>query len=362
MPRANPLSDKQRIFVTLDGLRGLAALAVISRHASRYFGAMPFESYLAVDFFFVLSGFVLAHAYRARLQAGLSAADFMKIRLIRLYPLYILALGIACAAVLLKSAYAQVDFSAFIGNLVLGLLFLPSPLDSYLFPLNGPSWSLFNELLANLFLKPAVESVRIAAVITAIAGALLVFGVCTSTLGFGQRAGAMDSGFAWAHFGAGPVRAGFSFFAGVLLHRLYVARPMRFNVPALPIFAALGLMLALHPPKELQASFDLAAAMIGFPLLVWCGAHCAPRPFTARVFTWLGISSYAVYVLHAPAYAIASQLMAPSAASAWTAITFTIFIFAAAIVADHCYDFPVRRWLLRRMEGRMRLRAAAPSA
>ena len=102
----------QRSFTTLDGLRGIAALAVITRHAAAYFssvsiyvlpnaGAPPisvgpfFESYLAVDFFFVLSGFVLAHAYGERLRHGLSAMQFMAIRLIRLYPLYLLSfLGI----------------------------------------------------------------------------------------------------------------------------------------------------------------------------------------------------------------------------------------------------------------------------
>lgn len=363
MLRANPPPDKQRTFVTLDGLRGVAAVAVISRHATNYFGFSLFESYLAVDFFFVLSGFVLAHAYRARLRAGLSSIDFMKIRLIRLYPLYALALGITVAAVLLKSAHTRVDFSVFTANLVLGLLLLPSPLDLNFFPLNGPSWSLFYELLANSFLKPAVESVCVAAAITVIAGAFVALGVWTSAFGFGQRAGAMDSGFAWAHFGAGPLRVGFSFFAGMLLHKLYLLRPMRFNVPALPLFAALGLIFALHPPKDLRASFDLAATMIGFPLLVWCGAHSTTRPFTTRLFHWLGISSYAVYILHVPIYAFGSQLFIPSSgASVWTAGAFMIFIFGTAIAADRYFDFPARRRLMRRMEDRMRLRAAARSA
>jgi peptidoglycan/LPS O-acetylase OafA/YrhL len=102
----------QRAFTTLDGLRGIAALAVLTRHAPEFFGAFSiyvaspetgeltpvgpfFESYLAVDFFFALSGFVLSHAYGKRLQNEMSALSFMAVRLVRLYPLYLLALAIS---------------------------------------------------------------------------------------------------------------------------------------------------------------------------------------------------------------------------------------------------------------------------
>src|SRR4249920_3888776 len=98
-----------RAFVVLDGLRGIAALAVLTRHAPDFFSSISiyvtspispvpfsvgpfFESYLAVDFFFVLSGFVLAHAYGDRLELGMSAQRFMTIRIVRLYPLYLLSL------------------------------------------------------------------------------------------------------------------------------------------------------------------------------------------------------------------------------------------------------------------------------
>src|SRR5689334_22879226 len=102
--------QRTRDFITLDGLRGLAAAAIATRHTYVFFepittygripdvsGHLPqvgplFESYLAVDFFFALSGFVLMHAYGRKLRDGMSMAHFMKIRLIRLYPLYLLAL------------------------------------------------------------------------------------------------------------------------------------------------------------------------------------------------------------------------------------------------------------------------------
>jgi len=49
-------------------------------------GAAPYRGYLAVDFFFMLSGFVLAHAYEERLRSGMKAWRFMRTRIIRLYP------------------------------------------------------------------------------------------------------------------------------------------------------------------------------------------------------------------------------------------------------------------------------------
>lgn len=93
----------RRKYHTLDGIRGTAALMILVRHAGYYFGNIGIrlskaESYLAVDLFFVLSGFVIAEAYDKRLAGGLSPTDFMKIRFIRLYPLYLLGLLIGTIA------------------------------------------------------------------------------------------------------------------------------------------------------------------------------------------------------------------------------------------------------------------------
>src|SRR5205085_12699808 len=88
------LADR-RVFHTLDGLRGIAALAIVLRHCDGFFGAdvLP-GSYLAVDLFFVLSGFVIAFAYEDRLASGLSAWRFAWVRVVRLYPLYVLGIAL----------------------------------------------------------------------------------------------------------------------------------------------------------------------------------------------------------------------------------------------------------------------------
>ena len=161
---------KSHQFTTLDGLRGVAAAAVVTRHATDYFswgsqyipslkpGAPPvpvgplFESYLAVDFFFVLSGFVLAHAYWRRLCSGMSAVEFICLRLIRLYPLYLIALVFAIAAACIEVVAGGRSVTSLVKNIIPAVLFLPAPaltVFGTLFPLNMPTWSLFFELVAN---------------------------------------------------------------------------------------------------------------------------------------------------------------------------------------------------------------------
>lgn len=160
-------TKSQRSFVTLDGLRGIAALAIISRHAPAYFASVSlvttgdaaqgpvagvpfFESYLAVDFFFALSGFVLAHAYVRRFRDGMSTLQFMAIRLVRLYPLYLFALALSVLLDWRELAHGEINHVDFLKNVIPALFFLPSaPLHAgaRLFPLNEPAWSLFFKLL-----------------------------------------------------------------------------------------------------------------------------------------------------------------------------------------------------------------------
>lgn len=102
---------RSRSYVTLDGLRGLAALSVVVLHSYRFIGDMAWSSAaLAVDLFFALSGFVLAHAYSQRLAEDLSVGEFMKARFIRLYPLYLVGIALAsrrCSSSQRSSGWAR---------------------------------------------------------------------------------------------------------------------------------------------------------------------------------------------------------------------------------------------------------------
>src|ERR1700740_1326729 len=95
-------TQPRRAFQTLDGLRGVGAFLVVMRHVPMLFGPIRVpESFLAVDLFYLVSGFVVAHAYGARLERGGFFGEFVKTRLIRLYPLYLLGIlvGVIPAAI-----------------------------------------------------------------------------------------------------------------------------------------------------------------------------------------------------------------------------------------------------------------------
>jgi len=164
-------------FAFLDGMRGIAALFILTRHTHAYWTFSFHRSYLAVDLFFILSGFVIAHAYDSKISTKrISVAGFTLSRIIRLYPIYFLSVIIAAAAMLSQATFFGVRPAASISNIALMILFtfafLPShflPADSHMFPLNYPYWSLFFELVANAiyvtihrYLSAAVLSIIIA--------------------------------------------------------------------------------------------------------------------------------------------------------------------------------------------------------
>ena len=89
----------------LDGLRGVAAVLVMLYHIGEGFATSPVDQsvnhgYLAVDLFFILSGFVIGYAYDDRWDIGLTVKDFLRRRLIRLHPMVIM--GVLLAWVCLK--------------------------------------------------------------------------------------------------------------------------------------------------------------------------------------------------------------------------------------------------------------------
>lgn len=372
------MSGSSRAFVTLDGLRGIAALAVVTRHAPDFFksisiyvpaqepGGQPvsvgpfFESYLAVDFFFALSGFVLAYAYGERLRSGLSPARFMSIRFIRLYPLYFLGLILSAIVLQRELSHDEVKTGALLVNLLTALLFLPSPASSLvLFPLNVPAWSLFYELLANCVFALIGRHLKMALLlaVVGVAGVVLFTSVITGWVGFGSSGiGAMADGFQWQGIGAGAARVAYSFFAGILVFRVWKSWRLEINVPPLLVVTALSAILFAHPPERYQLAFDLVATLIVFPMLIFLGANSAAKGILARLFAWMGAASYAIYVLQAPLYDFAhrglGKLTGGNLAElpAISGAAFVVFVFVVALIADRYYDVPAREFLTARLK------------
>lgn len=143
-------------YAFLDGIRGLAAILVLTRHTTDYWHFSFYRSYLAVDLFFILSGFVIAFAYDRKIRDGIIPfSQFVLIRLIRLYPVFLLSLvlciTIATGKLWLSHQISHTVLTELLSIFALTAIFLPSHQigNAYLFPINVPYWSLFFELIAN---------------------------------------------------------------------------------------------------------------------------------------------------------------------------------------------------------------------
>lgn len=278
--------------VMLDAMRGVAALAVVAFHAHALLTPIDLgHAYLAVDLFFVLSGLVIARAYAARFEAGMGAVEFLRLRLIRLYPLYALGTGFGALIMLLARVFAP--SGALATALVAAILMLPAPLpiepEGRLAPFNVAAWSLLFELGANVLLALLWHRLtpRVLGAIVAGSGLALAVGVFAH--------GHADVGANWDSALLAIPRTLFSFFLGVLLarRRLPALRP----APVLPMLVLLLATLAA-PRSWVMPGYDLVCIMLVFPAMVWLGAGIAPRRETLP--RWLGAVSFPVYALHAP--------------------------------------------------------------
>ena len=195
----------------LDGLRGVAAVLVIWYHFFEGFATSPTDQmlnhgYLAVDFFFVLSGFVIGYAYDDRWRGGLTAGRFMLRRVIRLHPMVVLAIVLGTVAYIIQGSVkwdgTPVPLSMLLLSVLLGLLLIPvlpgAGADvrgnGEMFPLNGPGWSLFFEYIGSILYAIILHRLStrwLAAVVVA-------SGVGLAACAFGDMSGAYHLGVGWS--------------------------------------------------------------------------------------------------------------------------------------------------------------------
>ena len=322
---------------------------VLTRHAGDLFGGWQFQhSYLAVDLFFVMSGFVISVAYDEGLSSGkLSVADFLKVRAIRLYPLYFLALVFS---VFLTVNYAVHHGPAFgwaglSVQILLGLMLIPSPIPGTgLFPLNGPSWSIFFEAIANALYAKFRSYLTNNVLLYAMAASALML----ATFVFVKHN--MDFGFNWKNGIGGFPRVIYSFAAGLLVYRI------RKNLQFWKIFnnwmTALLLslvMLLLGLPITLYAGvYDLIAVLFLFPALVLAATYVEPSPNAGleKIYALLGLTSYAIYIFQAPfIWAYSDAFMTHGYVSMGPGLVGVVALFSLSLLLDKFYDQPVRRWL-----------------
>lgn len=352
-------------FHLLDGMRGLAAFAVILDHVpSATLSALTPGRYLAVDFFFVLSGYVLAHAYGGRLANPGGAAAFLRERFARLYPLYLLGLMIALATVAAQrlAGWTSIGWGELATVAALGVLFAPTPpvfgwTTQHLYPVNGPAWSLFFELVANAVYARVARflTARVFCVLLPVAGAFAAVAILNHE--------APGPGWLWPHFGAGFARVMYGFFAGVCLYRMRDRLP-RASFPAWAPVLILAAMMMLPVPAELRKVFDATAAIVLAPLAVWMGAGCKITGKAAGFCSWMGRMSYGVYILHVPLMGALGLIFALAGWAPPFGFVHVLLVAAlaaaASLAADRIWDRPLRRLLSR--VGRSPATRLAPGA
>lgn len=277
----------------LDGLRGVAALLVMLHHEPRLYGSAGLfpRAYLAVDFFFMLSGLVLTPATEPRLRAGLSPERFLLQRIARLWP--VLALGMLIGgwrALLHDGAGAMLP-------LLCSLLLIPLLTGvGAIYRLDGPQWSISFELIANYAHARLLWRLnnRLLLTFVLVMGAVLAGLIAHfDTLGFGDITTNWWGGFA---------RVGFAYALGVWMARMMQAgHGARLSaswwLAALPLI----FVLTLVPLLPLgQAAGDALAVFVLLPPALWLAAHARVPAGVARLCTGLGALSYPLYALHVP--------------------------------------------------------------
>jgi peptidoglycan/LPS O-acetylase OafA/YrhL len=350
---------EKRVFASLDGLRGVAALFVAMRHTSFFHNLGISGGYMAVDLFFVLSGFVIAHAYERRLEQGLSAARFMALRYLRLWPVYVLgaALGLLAAWMQALPGRDNLTVNQVLHTAPFALAMLPGPhIKPMLYPVNSVAWSLALELLVNLAYALCWRRLRDARVLAAVlvVSALALVGVVAW---FGK----LDVGFQWTDAWGGLPRVVFSFTAGLAINRLYRARPWSSPLSA---WAPLAVLPPLFWIWVDQTIWPLACVILLFPIIVALAAAAEPRPAASRAFAWLGAASYPLYALHKPAgelMALWVRHVSPhDIRNVWIGVAFMAMLVAACGLVERFYDRPARRWLAIGLDGAIGLMSRRP--
>ena len=288
-------------------MRGIAALVVLAIHS------FPGErcllnAFVAVDFFFILSGFVICHAYGEKLARGMTVRDYLVRRISRLYPL--MFIGVLLGAPLLAhltmthpNAFTMRDFAVVIVSNGFMLPYLTAkhvPLWG-VFPTNLPLWSLAFEVLASATFPLLLRLNRISLQKFCV-GWLAILFVSAFVRGIASHRNIfdMDAGWYIDSFLGGFPRVFFGFSCGMLLYRLRPSATSHIKSVS-PYLIYICLLIMLMVPVTLKGLYPLVATAILAPLLVWFGSFSPCNShITARSSEFLGWLSYPLYCVHMP--------------------------------------------------------------
>lgn len=371
----SPAIQAKPRYELLDGLRGVAAFLVILYHFGEGFATSPVDQmmnhgYLAVDFFFVLSGFVIGYAYDGRWSRRMTAGRFMLRRVIRLHPMVVLSVMLGAVAYLLQGSVrwdgTPVPLPHLLLALLLGLFLIPVLPgmsaevrgNGEMFPLNGPSWSLFFEYIGSILYAIVLHrlSKKALAAVTALSG----IGLAAVILG--NVSGAYHVGVGWSAGGlgflGGFLRLSFSFSAGLLMSRCF----RKTNIRGAFWICAAAIALILSCPyvttdgnvSVLNGVYDCVCTLFLFPAIVYVGACGATTDrFSTNTCEFLGQLSYPVYIIHYPVMYLFYAWVWNNGITLGEALPICAALFVGIIfmawLALRFYDTPLRRYLSSRL-------------
>ena len=369
---AAAFADTKPHYDLLDGLRGVAALMVIFYHVFEAFATSPIDQrfnhgYLAVDFFFILSGFVIGYAYDDRWKT-MTTKDFIKRRLIRLHPMVVLGAVLGVIAFCIQGCEkwdgTQVSISMVMLALLINLFLIPAVPGSgpeirgngEMYPLNGPSWSLFFEYIGNIMYALFIRRMSTKA-LTAL---VVLAGIGLASFAIFNFSGAGHLGVGWTmeeyNLIGGFLRVLFSFSIGLLMSRVFKPIPVKgaFWICSLAIVVLLSMpYVGNGEALWMNGIYDSVCAILIFPMLVYLGASGKTTDkHSARICKFLGDISYPLYMVHYPLIYLYFGWVKKenlTFAEAWPeALAIVIGSIVLAYISLKLYDEPVRRYLTKR--------------
>lgn len=338
-------------FEILDGLRGMAALSIVVFHFMEWVYSDPGKNFiahgfLAVDFFFCLSGFVIGYAYDDRI-GKMGITEFFKSRLIRLHPLVIFGAVLGLLAFLFDpfSNHPEVYSAGRIILIFLSSIFLiPYPVmedrSFNLFGLNAPAWSLFWEYVANIVYAFVLYKIsrRYLLLLTIIAGAAICF--------VAYRTGALIGGWDGKTFWDGFVRISYSFLAGLLIYRSNWIIKNKLGFIGLSVLLLLAFIM---PYSKWNWLTEPMVVLFYFPLLIALGAGATLTQGFKKLCVFSGKISYPLYMTHYAAIWIFGNYYTTykpgTAQLSLVIITGTILLSGIAYLVMVAFDIPVRKYL-----------------
>lgn len=348
---APPILQTKQHFEILDGLRGIAALSVVTFHFMEWVYAdygknFIGHGFLAVDFFFCLSGFVIGYAYDDRITK-MGIIEFFKSRIIRLHPLVVAGSVLGLLAFLFDPFGGHPGLYS-TGKVILAficsVLLIPLPVIAdrgfNLFSFNAPAWSLFWEYVANIVYAFMLYKIS--------RGYLLLLTIVSAVVicFVAYHSGNLMGGWSGPTFWDGSARISYSFLAGLLVYRSNYIIKNKLGFIGIAVLLFLAFVMPFSKWNWLS---EPLAVLFYFPLLICLGAGATLTPGLKRLCVFFGNISYPLYMTHyAVLWMFGNYYVSRRPGTmklAFIIIASLIMLVGAAYLIMIIYDMPLRKYL-----------------